>query len=110
MNLVGYENHIQGYQIQTWAKLSRRDWKPFSIREGGVEILKLTPSKRRYTAPEQTTTEAGIYWQIAGDLYIVLGDPLKDGAYSVRVYFNPLVRLIWIGTIIMFLGGLLSFI
>ena len=36
---------------------------------------------------------------------MVLGDPLKDGAYSVRVYFNPMVRLIWIGALIMFLGG-----
>ena len=107
MNLVGYEIIFKGIKSKPGPNYLE-EIGTFSIREGGVEILKLTPSKRRYTAPEQTTTEAGIYWQIAGDLYIVLGDPLKDGAYSVRVYFNPLVRLIWIGTIIMFLGGLLS--
>jgi cytochrome c-type biogenesis protein CcmF len=33
---------------------------------------------------------------------------LKDGAYSVRVYFNPLVRLIWLGALIMFFGGAVS--
>jgi cytochrome c-type biogenesis protein CcmF len=33
---------------------------------------------------------------------------LKDGAYSVRLYFHPLVRLIWIGAMIMFLGGAVS--
>ena len=38
----------------------------------------------------------------------MLGDLLKDGAYSVRVYFNPLVRLIWIGALIMFFGGAVS--
>jgi cytochrome c-type biogenesis protein CcmF len=38
----------------------------------------------------------------------VLGDPLKDGAYSIRLYFNPLVRLIWIGALVMFLGGAIS--
>ena len=43
-----------------------------------------------------------------GDLYVVLGDQLKDGAYSVRVYFNPLVRLIWLGAVIMFVGGGIS--
>ena len=43
-----------------------------------------------------------------GDLYVVLGDPLKDGAYSVRLYFNPLVRLIWLGAVAMFIGGGLS--
>jgi len=26
----------------------------------------------------------------------------------VRLYFNPLVRLIWIGTLLMFLAGALS--
>ena len=35
----------------------------------------------------------------------MLGDPLKDGAYSVRLYFNPLVRLIWLGALVMFVGG-----
>lgn len=32
----------------------------------------------------------------------------KDGAYSIRFYFNPLVRLIWLGALVMFVGGALS--
>ena len=35
-------------------------------------------------------------------------DQLKDGAYSVRLYFNPLVRFIWLGAVVMFIGGGLS--
>ncbi len=65
----------------------------------------LTPSKRAFAVEKSATTEAGIHNSWRGDLYVVLGDPLKDGAYSVRVYFNPMVRLIWIGALIMFLGG-----
>ena len=42
------------------------------------------------------------------DLYVVLGDEAKEGAFAFRVYFNPLVRLIWIGALVMSLGGLLS--
>ena len=61
-----------------------------------------------YTAPPQATTEAGIHAAWSGDLYAVLGDELHNGAYTVRLYFHPLVRLIWIGTVIMFLGGLIS--
>jgi cytochrome c-type biogenesis protein CcmF len=38
----------------------------------------------------------------------VLGDQLKDGAYSVRLYFNPLVRLIWLGAVVIFIAGGLS--
>ena len=39
----------------------------------------------------------------------MLGDELKDGSgWVVRLYFNPLVRLIWLGAIVMALGGALS--
>ncbi|MCB1509483.1 MAG: heme lyase NrfEFG subunit NrfE, partial [Hyphomicrobiaceae bacterium] len=66
-------------------------------------------AKRLYRVPRQTTTEAGIYASVWGDLYVVLGDRQADKkSYAVRVYFNPLVRLIWIGALIMFFGGLLS--
>jgi cytochrome c-type biogenesis protein CcmF len=77
----------------------------FRVARGSKMVAELTPSKREFTVERNTTTEAGIHASWRGDLYIVLGDPLKDGAYSVRVYFNPLVRLIWLGALIMFLGG-----
>jgi len=38
----------------------------------------------------------------------VLGDELNNGAYSIRLYFNPLVRLIWLGALVMFFGGAVS--
>jgi cytochrome c-type biogenesis protein CcmF len=80
----------------------------FTVSRGGVATAELTPSKRLYDAPRQTTTEAGILVAMAGDLYAVLGDEHADGAYTVRLYFNPLVRLIWLGALVMFLGGALS--
>jgi cytochrome c-type biogenesis protein CcmF len=39
---------------------------------------------------------------------VVLGDELTDGGWVVRLYFNPLVRLIWLGALVMALGGVLS--
>ena len=72
-------------------------------------MTELTPSKRIYDAPRQATTEAAIHVALSGDLYVVLGDELKDGSgWVVRLYFNPLVRLIWLGAIVMGLGGALS--
>ncbi len=106
-NIAGYEIQFRGVAPRTGENYLEQTGQ-FIVRQGGAEIIKLEPSKRRYSNPQQTTTEAGIYASIAGDLYTVLGDPLKDGAYSVRIYFNPLVRLIWIGSLIMFFGGLLS--
>jgi len=70
--------------------------------------IELRPSRRLYDMPPQPTTEAGIYASWAGDLYAVLGDETKDDGRVIRLYFNPLVRLIWIGAMIMALGGALS--
>jgi len=80
----------------------------FTVTKGDQLVTRLSPSKRRYPVQKQGTTEAGIYNSVLGDLYVVLGDKLDGGAYSVRFYFNPLVRLIWIGTLFMFLGGMFS--
>ena len=79
-----------------------------SVSRGGGAVTELRPSKRAYIAPRTSTTEAGIHNAWNGDLYAVLGDELKDGAFTLRFYFNPLVRLIWIGAIVMFLGGMFS--
>jgi cytochrome c-type biogenesis protein CcmF len=79
-----------------------------AVSQNGRPVTELTPSKRRYEVPPQVTTEAGIYASWLGDLYTVLGDETADGGWVVRLYFHPLVRLIWIGALVMALGGLLS--
>ena len=79
-----------------------------TVTRGGAPVTELRPAKRLYDAPRMPTTEAAIHVVPAGDLYVVLGDELKDGAgWVVRLYFNPLVRLIWIGAISMGVGGAL---
>jgi cytochrome c-type biogenesis protein CcmF len=80
----------------------------FTVARDGKTIAELTPSKRDFTVEQSGTSEAGIYVSWRGDLYTVLGDELKNGAYSIRLYFNPLVRLIWLGALVMFLGGAVS--
>jgi cytochrome c-type biogenesis protein CcmF len=44
------------------------------------------------------------------DLYVALGEPIAEGSnqWAVRIYVKPLIRWIWLGAIIMALGGLLS--
>jgi cytochrome c-type biogenesis protein CcmF len=80
-----------------------------AVTRGGAVVTELNPSKRLYDAPRQATTEAGIHAAWGGDLYVVLGDEMKDGSgWVVRLYFNPLVRLIWLGAIFMGVGGALS--
>jgi cytochrome c-type biogenesis protein CcmF len=78
------------------------------VTRGAKAVTTLYPGKRLYDQPKQPTTEAGIHASLGGDLYAVLGDRHADGGYTVRLYFNPLVRLIWLGAVVMFLGGGLS--
>ncbi len=79
-----------------------------TVTRGGAPVTELAPAKRLYDAPRQSTTEAAIHVSWRGDLYVVLGDQLKEGGWVVRLYFNPLVRLIWLGAIVMAIGGALS--
>jgi cytochrome c-type biogenesis protein CcmF len=50
-------------------------------------------------------TEAAIQAGVFRDLYVSLGDPIGDGAWSLRVYDKPFVRWIWGGGVFMMLGG-----
>jgi len=71
-------------------------------------ITKLIPEKRYYPVTNNFTTEASIHTNLLRDLYIVLGDGnMKDG-WVVRLYHNPLVVWIWIGSLVIFLGGIIS--
>ncbi|HFQ15853.1 MAG TPA: hypothetical protein ENK41_05800 [Rhodobacteraceae bacterium] len=82
----------------------------FDVHEDGKLVTTLETARRVYVQPKMPTTETGIYPFWSGDLYIALGDPNEKnpGAFTVRVFFNPLVNLIWIGALIMFLGGAVS--
>ncbi|HAT5044075.1 TPA: heme lyase NrfEFG subunit NrfE, partial [Legionella pneumophila] len=42
------------------------------------------------------------------DIYIALGEPLSEDAWSVRIYYKPLVRWIWAGGFMILAGGVLA--
>ena len=78
------------------------------IRRGGVVVAEIEPSKRFYPARKMQTTKAGIETLNFGQIYVSIGDQNPDGSLAVRVYWKPLVTLIWLGGLIMALGGALS--
>ncbi|MEN2495089.1 MAG: Cytochrome c-type biogenesis protein CcmF [Hyphomicrobiaceae bacterium hypho_1] len=80
----------------------------FDVYWSDSKVATLNPSKRTYNVSSQTTTEAGIHASLFGDVYVVLGDAQKTNGFTVRIYFNPFVRFIWIGALVMSLGGLIS--
>ena len=74
----------------------------------GKPAQTLHPEKRIYNATRMALTEAAIDTGFTRDLYVSLGEPLANGAWSVRVYHKPFVDWIWGGAVIMALGGLLT--
>ena len=70
-------------------------------------ITKLEPENRYYPVTNNFTTEASIHANLFRDLYIVLGEGNLNDGWTVRIYYNPLVIWIWIGALIVFIGGLL---
>jgi cytochrome c-type biogenesis protein CcmF len=53
-------------------------------------------------------TEAGIDSGFTRDLFVALGEQLKNGDWSLRIYVKPFINWIWLGTFIMAFGGILS--
>jgi cytochrome c-type biogenesis protein CcmF len=78
------------------------------VREGGVPIGMLEPAKRLYTARNMPTTEAALKTRGVSQLYVSPGDATADGSIAMRFFYKPMVLLIWIGTLVMMLGGVLS--
>ncbi|WP_421724215.1 heme lyase CcmF/NrfE family subunit [Bauldia sp.] len=75
---------------------------------GDRVLAVMEPTKRTYPARETQTTEAAISTFWFSQLYISIGDITPEGVATVRIYWKPLVTLIWLGTVVMALGGLLS--
>ena len=53
-------------------------------------------------------TEAAIDAGFTRDLYVALGEPVGDGAWSARIYYKPFIRWIWLGALLMALGGAIA--
>ena len=78
------------------------------IRLGGTIVATVEPAKRFFAARQMSTTQAGIATLGLGQLYISIGDQTGDGAIAARLYWKPLVTLIWLGACLMAFGGALS--
>jgi cytochrome c-type biogenesis protein CcmF len=80
----------------------------FRVYDGDRQIALLEPEKRTYFVQTRPMTEAAIDWGLRRDLYVSLGEPLGGGDWSLRLYYKPYVRWIWLGGVLMALGGALA--
>ena len=85
------------------------DVASFTILRDGAPIATVRPAKRIYEARRQPTTEAGIATFGASQTYVSVGEVDTETLSTVvRVWEKPFVLLIWIGAVVMSLGGLVS--
>ncbi len=78
------------------------------IDPDGESIGVLTPQKRVYQVRGMPMTEAGIDAGLFRDLFVALAEQLENGAWSLRIYYKPFIRWIWLGCIFMALGGFIA--
>ena len=77
-----------------------------NLQKGDTLLEVLHPEKRQYSSG-MPMTEAAIRAGFFRDIYVALGESLPNNSWALRVYDKPLVRWLWLGAILMALGGLL---
>jgi cytochrome c-type biogenesis protein CcmF len=89
-----------------WTALSGRLSASY---KGGAGHL-LVPQSRTFWAPPQTTSESALLTRWNGQLYTVIGEETQDGRWQLRLWWKPFVTFIWLGGVLIGLGGLLALI
>ncbi len=79
-----------------------------TISRDGTVVAKFDPSKRFFKTRQMATSQAGIVTLNLGQVYVAVAEQSPDGAFDARMYWKPLVSLIWLGALVMSFGGALS--
>ncbi len=78
------------------------------VTRDGELVTTMHPQKRVYRVQQNPMTEADLHPRLSRDLFVAMGEPLGDDAWSMRIQYKPLIRLIWLGCIVMALGGAIA--
>ncbi|HCW21780.1 MAG TPA: c-type cytochrome biogenesis protein CcmF [Achromobacter sp.] len=80
----------------------------FPVTRDGKPVVTLYPEKRLYTVQDMALSQADIDSGFTRDLFVALGEPVGDTAWTVRIQVKPFMTWIWTGCLLMALGGLLA--
>ena len=110
-DIGGYDFRFEGV-VETQGPNFVSDTGRVVIARGGREIATLIPEKRLYPSQGSVMTEAAVDHTPLRDLYVALGEPIDKtqpgGDWALRLYYKPMMRMVWIGGLLMFLGGILA--
>jgi cytochrome c-type biogenesis protein CcmF len=80
----------------------------FELRRDGEGLGVLRPQVRTYRVQTSPMTEAAIDSNLFRDVFVALGEPLGDNAWSIRLRVKPMIAFLWFGSGLMALGGLIA--
>ena len=78
------------------------------VSRDGEPVVRLYPEKREFWVQRQEHTVAGIRNLLGTDVFIALGDDLGGGRWSFRAQVRPLIAFLWLGPLLMALGGFVA--
>ncbi len=107
VELSGYTFAMEGVQHYAGPNFDA-DRARFTVSRDGRVLAELDPEKRRYRAQGSMMTEAAVDHTPMRDLYVALAEPLENGDWAVRVYYKPMMRLVWLAGVLMALGGAIA--
>jgi len=102
----GYSLRFENVRPMTGPNFTE-DQAVFTVTRSGAVLGEIVASKRLYTARGMPTTEAGIKTMGLSQLYVSIGDQTPSGLV-VRIWWKPFVTLIWLGALVMMMGGTVS--
>ena len=76
--------------------------------DGSTEVIH--PEKRTYPVARTSTTEVAIRKTVSGDIYVALGDTIRDapGVWRIRIARHPLIDWVFGGAGLIAIGGFIS--
>ena len=111
---IGDSVEVAGYTL-TFDDLQRVEGPNYSALRAGIDVTRdgkpvarLTPEKRTYRVQTMPMTEASIDTRTDRHLFVALGDDLGANTWSLRIQYKPLIRFIWLGCLVMSLGGVIA--
>ncbi len=108
LDMSGYIFEFHGVKITEGPNYIAKEGD-LTVTYEGEEVARLHPQKREYRVQKMPMTEAAIDAGLFRDLFVAIGDQLDSkGAWSLRVYYKSFIRWIWLGALLMGLGGLIA--
>ncbi len=104
VSVAGYDVRFAGIQDITGPNYGGVE-ATLEVSRNGEIVTVLRPQKRVYRVQQNPMTEAAIDMAPGRDLKVAIGDPVGNNAWSMRIQYQPMVRLIWLGALLMALGA-----